>query len=283
MNPRSNQEKTISKRTPYKKVISASRRVDLVAFYPDHMIQRLEEIGAENVHTLVIWTKNPKNMLDHRELRKTLEKISQTYVLLTITGLGGTPLESLAPITDQVFLQIPRVMDFVESPQRMAIRYDPLIDVIYRDKTRISNINIELLDDILSRAHKLGIDRVITSYVTVYRKVKNRLAQNGFEIVDHPVEEMIDFIKNQMIPLAKKLGMELSTCVLPDLATKGCIYGEILIKLHPSNEACSLTKDRSQREACHCTKSTDIGQWFACYHNCLYCYGNPTGAHDQLT
>ncbi len=270
----------MNKTTAYKKVISASRRVDLVAFYPDYMVERLEEIGAENIHTLVVWTKNPRKMLQYRKLRKMLERMSHIYVLLTITGLGRTPLEPYAPATGDVFPQIPLLIEFIGSPQRIAIRYDPLIDVIHQGKDRISNIDLHLFEQVITPAHVLGIERVIVSYVTVYQKVEKRLKQNGFEIVDHPIEEIVDFIKNQMMPRTEKLGVELTTCVLPNLAGKGCIDGRTLIELHPFHEPCSLAKDRSQRDACHCTKSTDIGQWFACYHNCLYCYGNPTAGRS---
>ncbi|MGB7061122.1 MAG: DUF1848 family protein [Candidatus Zixiibacteriota bacterium] len=259
----------------FKKVVSASRRVDLVTFYPDYMVERLEEIGTENIHTLVVWTKNPHNMLVHLELRKTLEKLKQVYVLLTITGLGGTELEPEVPTKDQVFRQLPDTIDFLGSPKRLAIRYDPLIEVIYQERDRISNIDTDLFEDVLNRAHVLGIKRVIVSYVTVYQKVKKRLAQNGLRIIEHPIEEIVDFIKNEMLPRAEQRGMEVSTCVLPDLTTKGCIDGAALTELHPRKKPCSLAKDRSQREDCHCTKSIDIGQWFTCYHNCFYCYGNP--------
>ena len=250
--------------------------MDLVTFYPEYMVERLKEIGTENIHTLLVWTKNPQNMLAHPKLRKTLEKLNQVCVLLTITGLGGTELEPEVPTKDQVFQQLPGIIDFLGSPKRLALRYDPLIDVVYQNKTRISNIDRNLFEDVLERAHVLGIKRVIVSYVTVYQKVKKRLAQNGLRIIEHPIEEIVDFIKNEMMPRAESRGMELSTCVLPNLTTKGCIDGAILRELHPQKEPCSLAKDRSQREDCHCTKSIDIGQWFACYHNCLYCYGNPT-------
>jgi DNA repair photolyase len=262
--------------TCYKKVISASRRVDLVTFYPDYTVERLEEIGTENIHTLVVWTKNPQNMLAHPKLRAILKKLSQVNVLLTVTGLGGTALEPQAPTKDEVFRQLPAIIDFLGSPKRLALRYDPLIDVIHQNKTHISNIDTDLFEDVLNRTHVLGIKRVIVSYVTVYQKVKKRLEQNGLRIIEHPIEETTDFIKNEMMPRAESRGMELSTCVLPDLTAKGCIDGAALTELHPRKKPCSVAKDRSQREDCHCTKSIDIGQWFACYHNCLYCYGNPT-------
>jgi DNA repair photolyase len=271
----------MKKPSNYKKVISASRRVDLVAFYPGFMVERLEEIGTENIHTLVIWTKNPQNMLAHPKLNAVLKKLNQIYVLLTITGLGGTTLEPQAPTVNQVFQQLPAIIDFIGSPERLAVRYDPLIDVIYQEKIHITNIDINLFSGILNQAHLLGIKRVIVSYVTLYPKVEKRLKAGGFRIMEHQIEEIVDFIQKQMMPRIEKLGMELSTCVVPDLTIKGCIDGGILTKLHPLQRPCSVAKDRSQRENCHCTKSIDIGQWFACYHNCLYCYGNPTQRHTE--
>ena len=258
-----------------RKVISASRRVDLLTFYPDLMLQKLVEIGEENIHTLVIWTKDPKNLFGHKRLRKSLQRIDQIYILLTITGLGGSPLEPKAPATEKALAQLPEVADFVGSPQRIAVRYDPLIDLYDQEETHLTNIDIGLFIDILKSASSLGIKRIITSYVTLYPKVIKRLQKCNFQIVDHPISEIKSFIQNQMIPLAKNFDMKLSTCVFPDLTAMGCIDGRILTELHPRREPCSLAKDPSQRPACHCTKSIDIGQWFSCYHGCLYCYGNP--------
>jgi DNA repair photolyase len=259
----------------FKKIVSASCRVDLVAFYPDYMVEKLEEIGTENVHTLVIWTKNPRNMMVHSKLNRVLEKLDQIYVLLTVTGLGGSPLEPRAPSADQVFQHLPAIIDFIGSPRRLAIRYDPLIDVLYQGNDRLSNLDINRFSDILSRVHSLGVERVIISYVTLYRKVIKRLKANNFEILEHPLEEITGFIQNQMIPQAAKLGMKLSTCVLPNLTQKGCIDANTLIGMHPLGIPCSQAKDKTQRGECHCTKSLDIGQWFSCYHGCLYCYGSP--------
>jgi len=249
--------------------------VDLVSFYPDYMVDKIKKIGAENIHTLVVWTKNPKNILSHRGLKNCLEKLDQIYILLTVTGLGGTPLEPFAPNSEEVFNQLPQVIDFIGSPQRLAIRYDPLIDVVYKGKLRLSNIDMNLFDKILKKASALGIERIIVSYVTQYKKVIKRLKRNEFEMVDHNIEEITDFIENKMMPEVEKLGIKLSTCVRPHLTTKGCIDGDTLTLLHPQQETCSKTKDPSQRQTCHCIKSYDIGQWFSCYHNCLYCYGSP--------
>jgi hypothetical protein len=258
-----------------KKVISASRRVDLLSFYPDYLIQRLEEIGKKNIHTLVLWTKNPLVIFKNKSLRKYLKTIDQLYLLLTVTGLGGTPLEPEAPETEIVLKSLPDLVDFLGSPLRLALRYDPLIEAVYDEKNRLTNIDLKLFHYILNHLYPLGIKRIITSYVTLYPKVRKRLDKYNFRIIEHPIEEIEDFILKQMTPRAEKLGLEVSTCVLPELTSKGCIDGKILMELHPRKEPCSLVKDKSQRISCHCTESTDIGRWFSCYHGCLYCYGNP--------
>lgn len=258
-----------------KKVISASRRVDLLTFYPDFMLQKLMEIGEENIHTLVIWTKDPKNLFEHKRLRRRLKKMDQIYILLTITGLGGTPLEPQAPPAEKILPQLHQLVELVGSPQRIAVRYDPLIDLVYQEKTHLTNIEIGLFIDILRTISSVGIKRIITSYVTLYPKVMKRLEKNDFQIVDHPISEVMSFIQSKMMPLARNFEVDLSTCVFPKLTKAGCIDGGILTELHPRKEPCPLAKDPTQRPACHCTKSTDIGQWFSCYHGCLYCYGNP--------
>lgn len=264
-----------------KKVISASRRVDLLNFYPDYLLKRLEEIGKENIHTVVLWTKNPRKILENRTLRSYLQSIDQIYLLLTITGLGGTPLEPEVPEPERVLKTLPDLVDFSGSPLRIAIRYDPLIDVVDSKNIHFSNIDSKLFHGVLDSVSAVGIKRIITSFVTVYPKVKKRLDKYDFRIIDHPLGEIKDFILKKMLPQAQKLQMQVSTCVLPEITEKGCIDGNILTELHPQKEPCSLVKDRTQRQNCHCTKSTDIGMWFPCYHNCIYCYGNPTPPKEK--
>jgi hypothetical protein len=57
-----------------------------------------------------------------------------------------------------------------------------------------------------------------------------------------------------------------------------CIPSELLVKLFGGN--LSLRKDTGQRikKGCGCNVSVDIGCYHQhpCYHNCLFCYANPT-------
>lgn len=257
-----------------KKVISASRRVDMLNFYLDELITKIYAIGIENIHTLVIWTKNPINIYNSSKLRKLLDKIDQIYLLLTITGLGGTGLEPGVPPCERIFEMLPKVIEAIKDPRRIGIRYDPLIDVAISGE-RITNIDKGLFEKIAKISAKLKIPIIRTSYITLYPKIIRRFKKYGIKVFNHKKEEIEHFILNSMMPIAAKYSIEVKTCVFPLLTKGGCIDGHLLTSLHPKKGKCSLSKDRSQRTVCQCTSSIDIGKWHSCPHGCLYCYGSP--------
>ena len=106
-------------------VLSASRRTDLVACYPEFLIEKLRDYPPEQVHSLVVWTKNPQNMIAPGALRETLERYRQLYVHLTITGLGGTVLEPHIPSWETVLQMVPALIALVKVPERISWRFDP--------------------------------------------------------------------------------------------------------------------------------------------------------------
>jgi hypothetical protein len=262
--------------TDMKLVISASRRSDLVACYPERLVEEIIKIGPENIHTLVIWTKNPASLLANRSLFQLLGKLDQIYLNLTVTGLGGTFLEPKVPPPEELFQWMPKIIKLIGSPQRVSLRYDPLLEVADGQGNRFSNITPQTFIPILKQTAYFGIPIIRTSYVTPYRKVLTRFKQLGLTLIEHPLEEVIDFIRGVMMAEAGRWGIEMRTCVVPHLTEGGgCIDGQLLRELHPHKEHCSIAKDQSQREWCHCTKSQDIGSWDSCANGCLYCYGTP--------
>jgi len=68
------------------KVLSASRRTDLTACYPQEFLTRLKDFSPEDIHSIVIWTKNPSNLINLKELRDSLEKYNQLYLHLNRDG-----------------------------------------------------------------------------------------------------------------------------------------------------------------------------------------------------
>jgi DNA repair photolyase len=257
-----------------KTVISASRRVDMLNFYSERLINSVLNYGMENIHTLVIWTKNPEKIYKDFKIRELIEKLDQTFLLLTITGLGGSPLEPGVPSQEKVFFMLPHVIKALKIPLRINIRYDPLLDLKYKGQ-RITNIDLEKFKKVAEFIGKMGISVIRVSNISLYSKVLKRFKKLGITIFNHDIKEIEDFIKEKMMPVANELGVEIKTCTYPDITEDGCIDGKLLSSLHPQGEICSQNKDKSQRESCHCTKSIDIGKWYSCLHGCLYCYGSP--------
>jgi hypothetical protein len=86
-----------------KKVVSASRRMEMPGFFPEMLVEQLEKrYPPESVHTVVLWSKHPRNILDHPGLRKCLRRYRQLMLHLTVTGMGGGFLEPNIPAADEV-------------------------------------------------------------------------------------------------------------------------------------------------------------------------------------
>ncbi len=260
----------------YRIVISASRRCDLVAHYPDYLCQSLAKFAPDDVHTVVLWTKNPHNLLKNDRLNRELGRFDNIYLLLTITGLGGSILEPNVPNLHDIFKFLPPLVERLKTAEHIAIRYDPLIHIINPEKTyEVSNITEKTADKILENMSLNRITRLITSVAQSYKKTESRLKKHGLRFHDDFKREAENFICDLLSKMTLERNIKLSCCVSPNLTTGGCIDSRILRSIHPLQLPASSSKDRSQREYCNCTKSYDIGQWFSCPHGCLYCYGNP--------
>ncbi len=254
------------------KIISASRRVDMVGFYPEKLISTLNErVPPEKVHTIVIWTKNPLNLIYHKNLRRTLKKYSQIFILLSITGMGGTSLEKGIPKTEKIYEILPHLIEFVKSPHRINIRFDPIVKLLMEDKVYL---NYQFFPEIVKNCKKYGIKTFITSFMDVYPHVERNLKRYGITPLEFKEEEkrkIIEFLKKT----SERENIELLWCAEKNLTTRGCIDGKLLNSLHPEGIKTTTEKASGQRQFCMCTKSWDIGWYYKCGGKCLYCYGNP--------
>lgn len=252
-----------------KQVISASRRTDLVAYYPDAFVQAMEAYPPDWVHTIVIWTKHPANMFDHVALNKMLGKYDQLYVHFTITGMGGSVLEPGTPKTEESLKLLPDLIRFVGRPERVRVRFDPIVN-LRMDGKRYSNI--ARYEEIAPTIREMGIASVSISWMQVYRKVARRLEAHGVEVASYDLEEQWAWMQE----VSRRCGIALHACCVEGVPTSACIDGELLTRLHPKGERCSWARARDQRKLCGCTKSLDIG-WYSqvCPGGCLYCYATP--------
>lgn len=278
-----------------KKVISASRRTDLVAFFPEWLSSVIIEekarvygpsghvytvdLSPKAVHTVVIWSKNLANLIEDRNrLCTALQKYDQLYLHFTITGLGGTFIEKEVPHPSSAISQLDPLIKIVRRPERISVRFDPV--VYWKEEGEIKT-NLHFFEKLAPELSSRGIKDVRFSFVQWYGKAVRRAAKYGFLYVDPSREEKKDAART-LAQIAQGWNLRLFSCSqnflseVSGVSPSACIDGPHLGDLHPLGEPVSIKKDKSQRPECRCTESVDIGSYTQfCPHSCLYCYANP--------
>ncbi|MFC2166659.1 DUF1848 family protein [Acidobacteriota bacterium] len=279
-----------------KKVVSASRRTDLVAFFPAELAGMLEEqkasvygpaghtysvdLDPQNVHSIVLWSKNFDNLISNRfRLKERLEKYDLLYCHFTITGLGGSFLEKGVPSQDETLRQLDSLIEIVGQPEKISVRFDPI--VFWRTRKGEMKTNLDFFETLAPSLAAKGIRIIRFSFAQWYNKAKRRAVKAGFTYVDPSVEEKKNAAAG-LVSIAKNWNLLLCSCSqkflteVPGINPSSCIDGTLLSSLHPQKEKTSIKKDRTQRSECGCTESVDIGSYAqSCPHSCLYCYANP--------
>jgi hypothetical protein len=279
-----------------RKVISASRRTDLVAFFPEWFSSVLKEeratilgpsgriytvdLNPVNVHTVVLWSKNFSNLINNAfSLKDALQKYDQLYLHFTITGLGGTFIEREVPPPAQALSQLEPLIKIVGKAERISLRFDPLV---YWEEGGRRKTNLGFFEKLAPRLQSRGIKDVRFSFAQWYRKAKRRAAKYSFSYIDPSLQEKKEATE-LLVQTARQYGLRLYSCSQNFLAEvqgvspSACIDGHLLQLLHPHKESASLKKDKSQRRECRCTESVEIGSYTQfCPHACLYCYANPS-------
>jgi DNA repair photolyase len=278
-----------------KAVISASRRTDLVAFFPDWLASVLRQKSARvlaprgrvrsvdldprAVHTIVMWSKNFRNLIRNKAgLQELLAAYDQIYLHFTVTGLGGMPVEAGAPPPQEALGQLPALVKIAGRPERISLRFDPIL--FWRDGGAVRS-NLTFFEEIATAAASCGVQDIRTSFAQWYRKARARASARGFDFVDPSDREKRDRA-GELAAEAAKRGLRFFACSQPLLGNvegvrpSSCIDGRLLESLHPGREPVSHRKDASQRAGCLCTESVDIGSYKqSCPHGCIYCYANP--------
>jgi len=278
-----------------KKVISASRRTDLVSFFPEWLSSVIKEERAlvygpsgyaftvdlrpETVHTFVLWSKDLANLIGNLfNLRKALQKYDQLYFHFTITGLGGTFIEEGVPRPSTTLSQLESLVKIAGVPRRVSVRFDP---VVFWKEGESLKTNLHFFEKLAPRTSALGIRDIRFSFAQWYRKATKRAAKRKFFYTDPSQEEKREKA-SYLAQIAQHWGLNLYACSqnflsdIPGIQASACIDGNLLQNLHPSREPVAVKKDKSQRKECQCSESVDIGSYTqTCPHSCIYCYANP--------
>jgi hypothetical protein len=267
-------------------VISASRRTDIPAFFNDwflssmkrgHVVvrnpynysqQRTISLSPSDVGAFVFWTRWPLpffSSLDYLD-----RKHIPYYIMITINNYprilepDTPPVEKLGPVLDELASRI--------GPERIIWRYDP---IVLSAETNLSFHKVNF--DRLLRLTAGKCERVITSYLDLYRKVRKRFEKIGFvpEVPQRGTSEWID-LNHHLAAAAEGAGLQIQSCAepcdaIPTPIKKGkCVDDELINRCLGGYLV--FAKDKNQRRWCSCHRSVDIGTYGSCGFRCEYCY-----------
>lgn len=235
--------------------------------------KRLVDLSPGRVHTMMLLSKDFGPLLRNEGgLRTALERYDQVCGQLTVTGLGGSPMEPGVPPMEEALAQLGPLTAWM-GEGRLTVRFDPIVHWVEDGEVRS---NLDRADSVLEACARAGLTSVRLSFATVYAKMQRR----GVQWHDPPPEEKLA-IAGELVRRAEARGLRLLGCCQPDLAEagvapSGCVDGIELTRLHPRGLPAPTGRDPGQRTSCLCTPSVDIGSYdMRCPHGCLYCYANP--------
>lgn len=269
-------------------VLAGERTVRLSRGHPEARLD-LDALGA-----VVLWSKDPRALLAHRRLAEALSGLNDRGVpvvlQLSVTGLGGTPVEPGIPSWPEVQRTLDGILRAgLVAPAAVKLRYDPVIALRDVAGRLWSNASLPLFVEVLDAFRSLGVSRATASLAQIdaYPRVANRLLALGFlpELLSDG--EGRAFLR-QVAALCTERGVAYSTCVFPPDASsllEGCVDGRWLNGLlEAAGSARRVTgvlhnQRGSQRPDCRCTFSYDLGASAGighCYDArerwCVYCY-----------
>ena len=263
-------------------IISASRRTDIPAFYPEWFINRINEgyvlvqnpmnhkqisripLSPKVVDAIVFWTKNPHNII------KYLHELNNYnyYFMFTITCFDKS-IEPGVPDKSIVIDTFKKLSDLI-GPKKVIWRYDP---IFFTDKFDYK-YHIEFFKN-TARALRGKTHKCIISFLDLYKKCKNNMCEIDFrQLTVNEVQKL----SAEIAEIALTNNITLEACAenynLQNYGIKPakCIDDKLISQI--AGKELQAKKDKNQRDLCNCVESIDIGTYNTCIHNCIYCYAN---------
>jgi hypothetical protein len=273
--------------------VSASRRTDIPALFARWFGRRLEEgfaeyiplgpprtvrrsLRPEDVTHFTFWTKWPRPFFP--VLERVLEVGYPVLWNVTMTGLGGTPVEPHVPPTKKAVASVLELSRLV-SPAAILWRYDPIFVSEHYDQKHHRDTFTRLVESLSGH-----VDRVAVSFVTSYRRqvepdlrAYERESGDVFESI--PLDAKIE-LATELREVALEAGLPFTLCCSPDLRQalgcprSGCNRFDWARRVYPVLERHPHLKDRPTRADCACSQEVDIGVYDTCVLGCRYSYGS---------
>jgi hypothetical protein len=274
-----------------KRIISASRRTDIPAFYGDWFMRRIREgfagvvapyggkrylisLAPQDVDCFVFWSKDFTPFVPHLD---TLDRLGyRFYFNYTLTAV---PAAFETNVDKTAALKTLKYLGERYSPRYINWRFDPIILSSITGADFYVDAFEHLAAELAGR-----VERCYFSFVTEYEKVKRNLlpllTDKGISFLQpHPPEKIA--LANRLAAIADRYGIRMYSCcgeyLLSDRIHKArCVDGGIVEQLFfPQG---FQYQEKPTRRECGCTESIDIGTYDTCPHGCLYCYANANKA-----
>jgi DNA repair photolyase len=249
-------------------IISASRRTDLPAFFPEQTIKEILKLCKSEQqsiipskipqHGVVFWTKNPEPIIPYLNL---LDKNNIVYYF-QYTFNNYPSFEPNVPNLFDRFTSYHKLGKLI-GYDKIKIRFDPILIGV---NPHLSLDTVLKSYYILSQMFREYTNDITFSFLDYYSKLPLTIRT----LTDEEMKYAIDY-------MAKEIGIcyNLYSCAEninhPTIKPSRCIDPEMFtsmgMKLNDIDN-----KDTSQRLLCKCYPSKDIGEYHTCRHFCQYCY-----------
>lgn len=264
-------------------IVSASRRTDLPAQYPEWLFNRLREevvyvrnpmnfhqigkinLSPEVVDGIVFWTKNPTPMLGRlNEIKKY-----NYYFQITLTAYGRD-VEPNLPSKNEVLIPSFQKLGEQIGKDRVIWRYDP----IFLNKTYTMDYHIHYFE-VLCKKLAPYTEKCTVSFLDLYKNTERNVKPLNLSL---PTIEQQNELMKQMSAIANKYGIYIDTCAESGNFDQFGVKHACCIDKARFEKLCKcrliIGKDKNQRSECGCIESIDIGTYNTCANGCLYCYAN---------
>jgi hypothetical protein len=274
------------------KIISASRRTDIPAFYAKWFMNRVQagychwinpfnakvyrvSLKPEDCYAFVFWTRNSSPLIPNlRDLHRTGYHF---YFHVTINGYPDW-IERNSPTTEKAIAAFKRLAEEA-GPDLAFWRYDPIL--LSTETNPDYHLN---MFDRISRQLEGSTQRCYFSFVDFYGKTERSLKavekDRGIEFERPDLDVRLSLVR-RMTEMASGRGIRLYTCCGDDLLVGGvekahCIDWDLISKMRP--EPAGKVGKGPTRQDCGCAEAADIGGYDTCVFGCRYCYA--TASHN---
>ncbi len=268
-------------------IISASRRTDIPAFYAKWFMNRIREsyctvpnpfnlkqvsrisLRPQDVDAVVFWTRYARPLLPF--LEELNDRGIRYYFQYTLMQ-NPRQLDPNSPGHEKSLNTFRKLSDRI-GREKVIWRYDPMVFTGITDTGFHKETYQQLAGEL-----KGYTDRCMISVVDIYRKAAKRLRllEKQDIYISEPDREALGDLMKSISSDAQENGMEIRTCAeASGLAFHGipsgkCIDDQLIRKVFGLDV--THKKDPSQRAACGCVVSRDMGMYDTCLFGCVYCY-----------